>query len=114
MIFGVCRGLAEHFEVPVIWVRLAFCIAFILTSFWPAGMAYLVLALLMKPEPVLPLKGPEEAEFYHSYATSRNMALQRLKRSYESLDRRIQRMEAIVTDREFDWERRLNHETPTE
>lgn len=109
IIFGVCRGLAEHFDLPVLGVRLGFVVAFIMTSFWPAGIAYLVLALIMKPEPILPLRGVEEAEFYHSYATSRGMALQRLKRSFDNLDRRMQRIEAIVTDREFDWERRLNN-----
>ncbi len=36
------------------------------------------------------------------------MAIQRIKRVYDSLDRRIQRMEAIVTARDYDWDRRLN------
>jgi phage shock protein C len=36
------------------------------------------------------------------------MALHRLKRTYDNLDRRIQRMESIVTSREYDWDRRLN------
>jgi phage shock protein C len=114
LIFGVCRGLADHFDLPVLWVRIGFVVAFIMTSFWPAGIAYLLLALIMKPEPVLPLKGLEDAEFYHSYATSRGMALQRLKRSFDNLDRRIQRIEAIVTEKEFDWDRRLQHENPEE
>jgi phage shock protein C len=34
--------------------------------------------------------------------------LHRLKRTYDNLDRRIQRMEHIVTSREYDWDRRLN------
>lgn len=36
------------------------------------------------------------------------MALNRLKRSFDNLDRRIRRMEHIVTTREYDWERKLN------
>ncbi|MBI2434445.1 MAG: PspC domain-containing protein [Candidatus Hydrogenedentes bacterium] len=107
VIFGVCRGLADHFEVPVVWVRLACVAGFIMTSFW-LGLGYLVLAMLMKPEPVLPLQGAAEAEFYHSYASSRGMALLRLKQTFENLDRRIQRIEGIVTARDFDWDRRLN------
>jgi len=108
IIFGVCRGFAEHFELPVLWIRIGVIASFVFTGFWPVGIGYLLVALLMKPEPVLPLKGPEDAEFYHSYATSRGMALLRLKRSFENLDRRIQRIEAIVTDPEFEWERRMN------
>ncbi|MBI3301825.1 MAG: hypothetical protein HYZ72_07070 [Deltaproteobacteria bacterium] len=69
---------------------------------------YFLAALLMKPEPVLPLETEGEQEFYNSYASSRRMALHRLKRTYDTLDRRIQRIESIVTSREYDWERRLN------
>jgi phage shock protein C len=38
---------------------------------------------------------------------SRAMGLQRLKRTFNNLDRRVQHMESIVTGREFDWERRF-------
>jgi phage shock protein C len=62
----------------------------------------------MKPEPVLPLETEAEQEFYNSYATSRSMALHRLRRTFDQLDRRIRRIESIVTSREYDWERRLN------
>ena len=62
----------------------------------------------MKPEPVLPLQSDEDSEFYNSYTSSRSMALNRLKRTYDSLDRRLQRMENVVTSKEYDWDRRLN------
>jgi len=39
---------------------------------------------------------------------SRKGAIDRLKRRYEKLERRLQRMEHTVTSREFDWESRLN------
>ena len=80
----------------------------IFSGLWPMIIVYFVAALLMKPEPVLPLKTEEEQEFYNSYASSRRMALHRLKRTYDNLDRRIQRIESIVTSREYDWDRRLN------
>ena len=62
----------------------------------------------MKPEPVVPINSDEEQEFYDSYLHSRKAAIDRLKRRYENLERRIRRMEHGVTSREFDWERRLN------
>ena len=61
----------------------------------------------MKPAPVIPLKTEDEQEFYDSYANSRHLAARRIKRRYENLERRIQRMEHIVTAREFDWEDKL-------
>jgi phage shock protein C len=106
-IFGVCRGLAKHFEVEVIWLRLGFIVGFFMTGFWPAGLAYVLAAMLMKMEPVLPLETPDDAEFYSSYTTSKSMALHRVKRTYESLDRRIQRIEDIVTAPDYDWDQRL-------
>ena len=36
MILGVCKGLAEYFDVKVKWVRIAAVIALIATGFWPA------------------------------------------------------------------------------
>jgi phage shock protein C len=107
VIFGVCRGLAEHFDFSVFWAR-AIAIVFLLVSgLWPAIGLYLIATLLMKPAPVVPLETEGEQEFYDSYTHSRRMAARRLKRRFENLERRLQRMEHIVTTREFDWESKL-------
>jgi phage shock protein C len=103
-IFGVCRGLAEHFNFSIFWARVIAIVFLLVTGFWPAIGIYLILALLMKPAPVIPIKTEAEQEFYDSYANSRHLAARRIKRRYENLERRIRRMEHIVTAREFDWE----------
>lgn len=105
---GVCTGVADHFDLPVMGVRVAYLIFLPLTGFWPLLIAYIAAAFIMRPAPVVPLESEEDAEFYNSYTSSRSMALHRLRRTYDNLDRRIQRMEGIVTDREFNWEQRLN------
>jgi len=51
IIFGVCRGLAEHFDVSVFWTRVLTIIAFLITGIWPVGVLYVLAALLMKREP---------------------------------------------------------------
>jgi phage shock protein C len=107
-ILGVCKGLAEYFDFPVFWLRVIAFVLLLISGIWPMVIVYFVAALLMKPEPVLPLETEGEQEFYNSYANSRRMALGRLKRTYDNLDRRIRRMEDIVTNREYDWERRLH------
>ena len=108
VIFGVCRGVAEQFDFSVFWAR-AIAIVFLLVSgFWPAIGLYLIATLLMKPAPVVPLKTEAEQEFYDSYTHSRHSAVQRLKRRFEKLENRIQRMEHTVTSSEFDWDQRLN------
>ncbi|HOE67245.1 MAG TPA: PspC domain-containing protein [Candidatus Hydrogenedentes bacterium] len=109
IIFGVCRGIAEHLNFSVFWTR----VIAVLGLCWTGGLAgtvYILAALLMKLEPVLPIDNDGDREFYHSYLSSRNLALQRLKKTFDSLDRRLQRMEDIVTARAYDWDRRLNEE----
>lgn len=110
MIFGVCKGIAERRDLPVGVVRLAAVLLALFTSFWPAVLIYIVAALLMKVEPVVPFEDEADEEFYSSYSTSRHMAVQRLKRSFDRLDQRIQRIENAVTARDYDWEERLNSE----
>jgi phage shock protein C len=106
-IFGVCRGIAEYFDFSVFWTRTIVVVLLFITGLWPITGLYLLAALLMKPEPVIPIETEEEKEFYDSYANSRHRAAQRLKRRYENLERRIQRMEHVVTSKEFNWENRL-------
>ena len=108
VIFGVCRGVAEHFDFSILWARIIAVFFLLVTGFWPAIGIYLIAALLMKPAPVIPIKTEAEQEFYDSYANSRHLAAKRIKRRYENLERRIRRMEHIVTAREFDWEDKLN------
>lgn len=108
MICGVCAGVANYYYFSVFWTRVLFLFALSFTGFWPGVFLYFIAAMVMKVEPVLPLESEEDEEFYHSYSGSRSMALQRLKRTFESLDRRIQRIENTVTTRDFDWEERLN------
>ena len=108
MILGVCRGIAEYFDYSVFWVRVITVLFFLITGFWPTAVLYFVAAFLMKPAPAIPIENEDEQEFYNSYVQSKRMAADRLKRRYESLERRIQRLEHSVTTPEFDWEERLN------
>ena len=110
IIFGVCKGLADYFNLEVAWVRILTVVCLIFTGIWPTAVIYILAALLMKPEPVLPLETEEAQEFYNSYVSSPNLALHRLKRSFDNLNRRIQRIESTVTSREYNWERRLKED----
>ncbi|MEW6267009.1 MAG: envelope stress response membrane protein PspC [Thermodesulfobacteriota bacterium] len=108
IILGVCKGLADYFDFSVFWVRAAVIFFMLFTGFWPIAGLYLVAALIMKPEPVVKFINVDDQEFYNSYASSRTMGLQRLKRTFDHLERRLRRIEDSVTAREFDWERRFN------
>ena len=107
VILGVCRGLGEYFDFSVSWIRIIMVVIFVLSGFWPVVGIYFLAALIMKPEPVRPIETEDEQDFYDSYIHSRRPTLQRLKRRFQNLDRRIQRMEDTVTAREFDWDQKL-------
>ncbi len=102
MIMGVCQGIADHMDLRVFWVRMVALIGFLFTGFWPVGILYFIAGLILRPEPVVPLENEASREFYESYTDSRASALQRLKRKFDNIDRRIQRMEDTVTRREFE------------
>ncbi len=95
-----------------------------------AGFFYLLLALVMQPPrklgvtstlredeagdfipPSVPFWRRDRPAAVPSYQASRAAAgrvdLMQLDRQLDSLDRRIQRMETIVTDRQYDWDRRM-------
>ena len=109
IILGVCRGVAEFFDFSVFWTRAVTVVLLFMSGFWPITILYFIAALLMKPEPVIPLHSDDERAFYDSYVQSRSGTLDRITKRYRNLDRRIQRLEHRVTARDFDWESRLNH-----
>ena len=104
---GVCKGIAEYFDLSVFWVRIALVVVFIFSGFWPVIGVYLVAAFFMKPKPVKPIESEGEREFYDSYVHSPKTAAQRLRKKFDDLERRIRGMEDKVTGREYEWERRF-------
>lgn len=108
VILGVCRGVADYFNLRVFWVRVILLTLLLVSGIWPVVFIYFLASLLIKPEPIRPLEDEAEKEFYDSYTDSRARAAGRLKRRFQNLDRRIRRMEDTVTAREFDWERKFN------
>jgi phage shock protein C len=106
VIFGVCRGLAEHFDFSVFWAR-AIAVAFLIfTGFWPAIGLYIIGALLMKSEPAPASQSRSTQGSYTCRSGSKEGPGERLKRRFKNLEKRIHRMEDVVTSKEYDWEKR--------
>jgi phage shock protein C len=107
VILGVCRGIAEHFDIPVFWIRIGTIILTVTTGVWPMLVAYFGAAFFLQQEPVLPFSNESDNEFYSSFTNSRSMALHRLKKKFDQMQSRLRRMEDVVTSREYDWERKM-------
>jgi phage shock protein C len=108
ILLGVCRGLGEYFDFSVFWIRATAVILFIFTGFWPVVGIYILAALLMKSEPADHSSAGCRAPGGSRSRWTRDDAAARLKRKWEHLERRIRKMEAKVTSREFDWNSRFH------
>lgn len=51
IVFGVCRGIADYFDISAFWLRIFAVAAFMISGVWPALVVYVFLALLLKKEP---------------------------------------------------------------
>lgn len=101
LIFGVCKGVAEYLGIGTGLVRFITIVLFLATGFWPVGVIYLALGLVLDKAP------PPTPEPNTSSALSRAEKLRELHKRMEQLDGRIRRMEDTVTRPSFDWEKRL-------
>jgi len=96
--FGVCGGLAEYCNFSAFWTRVLMVALFVCTGFWPVGVLYLVLAVLMKKEPRVRWAGVTPPPIPQRGAAAEEDG---------DLDVRIRRMEAKVAAKGYDWDRRL-------
>lgn len=51
VIFGVCEGFARRLGISIKFTRLVTFIAFLVTGFFPVGLIYCLLALVMDKGP---------------------------------------------------------------
>lgn len=112
VIFGICQGLADHFDLSVVWIRLGLVLISLLTGFFPFPVFYAIAALIIKPEPEGRQKEEPspfyEEDYYETDVSPRTLSLRRLKNRFDSIESRIRRMENYVTNKSYDWERRFN------
>ena len=107
-ILGVCRGLAGYFGIAAFWVRLIAVFLLLATGLWPITILYIIAAFVMKPEPYVRVRATEGSGYYDSCRYSSQGVFHGVKRKFKNMDRRIRRMEDIVTNKDYDWESRLN------
>ncbi len=106
VVFGVCQGFAERFDLPVVWIRLGLVAVAVITS-GLAIVAYFIAALVMKPRPAARDTEYYEEDFYDTGLSSRALGLRRLKTRFDAIEARIRRMEDYVTNKSYDWDRRF-------
>lgn len=99
---GVCGGIADYFDFNVTALRVLVVVLTLLTWIAPALVVYLISAMVMKPAPARAFDSVDEEDFYYTVKDSPQFAVQRIRRRFDRLDKRLQRMESIVTSPTYD------------
>lgn len=103
---GVCAGLAEYFGFNLKVTRLLAFIGFLMNP--PlAALAYIAVVLLVPARRTTPADERLDPRFRRSLRSSPGRTMSDVRRRFQSLDRRLARLEKYVTssryrlDREF-------------
>jgi phage shock protein C len=103
---GVCAGIADYLGIEPIVVRLVTVIG--LFFFFPVTLiAYIVLAIVLRPKPPALYTSHDEEEFWRGVSTAPTDTLQSLKRKFRDLEDRLGQMEGQVASGDFDLHRKF-------
>jgi phage shock protein C len=106
IIAGVCAGIAGYIGVEPIVVRLAAVLGLVF-FFPPTIVAYVVLALVLRPKPPALYASADEEAFWRGVGTAPADTVHSLKRKFADLEARLGQMESQVTSGDFDLHRRF-------
>lgn len=106
--FGVEGFTASALAVGFFYLLLAMLMRSPLAAGESDADADLDLASVYAPRRETRPRSSRPAAVPYVPGTGRRVDLSQLDRQLDGLNRRIQRMETIVTDRQYDWDRRMN------
>jgi len=106
IIAGVCAGIAGYIGVEPIVVRLVAVLGLVF-FFPPTIVAYVILALVLRPKPPTLYASPDEEAFWRGVGTAPADTLHSLKRKFADIEARLGQMESQVASGDFDLHRRF-------
>ena len=108
VIAGVCAGIADYEGLNRRGTRIAIAL---LTLVPPLTMfmliSYVVLAIVLPVRPKDLYESQEQAEFWRGVSNAPADVFGSLRHRFRELNRRLERMEAHVTSKEFEIDREL-------
>lgn len=105
---GVCAGLADYFDFNRKGVRVAAVLLMLFPPFIPfVVLSYILLALLLKTKPTELETDKERAVFWRGVSNAPADVFGALSHRFRELNLRLEKMEAHVTSKEFEFEREL-------
>jgi phage shock protein C len=108
IIAGVCAGIADYVGVEPIVVRLVVVLGLIF-FFPPTIVAYIILAIVLRPKPATLYASADEEAFWRSVGTAPADTFHSLKRKFADLEARLGHMESQVASGDFDLHREFRN-----
>jgi len=108
MVAGVCAGIAEYWDFNRKGVRAACVLMMLFPPFIPfVIVSYIVLALVLPVKPANLYKDEEQAVFWRGVSNAPADVFGSLRHRFRELNLRLEKMEAFVTSKEFEFDREL-------
>jgi phage shock protein C len=106
IIAGVCAGIAGYIGVEPIVIRLVAVLGLVF-FLPPTIVAYVILALVLRPKPPALYASADEEAFWRGVGTAPADTLHSLRRKFADLETRLGQMESQVTSGDFDLHRKF-------
>ena len=112
MFFGVCGGLAKHFGVNSLWIRMGFVLGTIFSS-GLAPLLYIICIFIMPREDRVYSNVPPIPKEAHQprqprFGTQRE-AMEELHRQFDTIEDKVRGMEDYVTSKEYVLKRKFEN-----
>ena len=108
LVAGVCAGIADYFDFNRKGVRVATALAMLFPPFIPfVVIAYILLAFLLPVKPAEMYDDNERAVFWRGVTNAPADVFGALSHRFRELNMRLEKMEAYVTSKEFEFDREL-------
>jgi len=105
---GVCAGIAEYFGLNRKGVRLVTFLFMLFPPFFAfIAISYIVLAIVLPVKPKDLYESTEQAEFWRGVSNAPSDVFGAMRHRFRELNRRLEKMEAFVTSREFEIDQEL-------
>ena len=103
---GVCAGIAGYIGIEPIVIRLVAVLGLVF-FFPPTIVAYVILALVLRPKPPALYASTDEEAFWRGVGTAPSDTLHSLKRKFADLEARLGQMEGQVASGDFELHRKF-------
>ncbi|MDT8321128.1 MAG: envelope stress response membrane protein PspC [Xanthomonadales bacterium] len=108
MLAGVCAGIAEYFGFNRRGTRLVLILLLLLPPFFAfVVVAYAILAIVLPVKPDNLYETQDQADFWRGVSNAPADVFGAVRHRFRELNRRLERMEAFVTSKEFEIDREL-------